>query len=100
MARDPFARIEERINSTVARRLSNAVAVWHGGPEFGVIFERAPHDALGLVAASAVTCRLEVANTPGIGQGSVLQINQVSWVVAEPVQADHSGWATLMLAGA
>lgn len=98
MTRNPFARIEQRINSTMERRLANAVATWQDGEPFGVIFQRTALGMLDVVGGYAVSCSLLVDRTPGISKDSVLVIDGKSWRVCEPVEPDQSGWATLQLA--
>lgn len=98
MTRNPFARIAQRIGATVERRLANAVATWQGGDPFGVLFERRALGVLGdAVGGHAVSCGLQLFHVPGICQGAILEIDGVAWRVAEPVQPDESGWATLSL---
>lgn len=95
-ALNPFAVVEDRLNATVQRRLANAVAVWHGGEPFGVIFDRRPHEALD-VAMYAPNCSLPLACAPGLEQDGVLMIDGQAWTVIEPVVADSSGWVTVQL---
>lgn len=95
----PFAALESRLNSAVQRRLANATAVFQGGVPFGVLFDRAPADPFGggTVDGASHMCGFGVAQTPGISEGSELQINDVAYVVASGVQPDASGWVSLGL---
>ncbi|MDP4074204.1 hypothetical protein [Acidovorax sp. A1169] len=96
MSLNPFAALEARVNSTVQARLSNAIAVYQGGAEFGVIFERAVADPLtGAVDTAQHTCSFCIANTPGLHEGSELVINGTTYVVATGVQPDAGGWVDL-----
>lgn len=93
----PFARIEARINETVSRRLSNAMAVFNGGEPFRLIFDRAAHESLDSIGGYAPSCSLYLASAPGLEQGSVMHIDGVEYLVAGPVEPDSSGWVTLQL---
>lgn len=92
----PFAGVEQLINTSAQHLLANAQAVWQGGEPFGVIFDRRPHDALD-VGLYAPNCGLPLACAPGLDQGGVLVIDGQEWTVIEPVVADSSGWATVVL---
>lgn len=92
----PFAMVEQAINASTQRMLSNATATWQGGEPFGVVFDRRPHEALD-VAMYAPSCSLPLACAPGLEQGSVLVIDGVEWTVIEPVVSDSSGWTTVQL---
>ncbi|CAN7365815.1 hypothetical protein LJR118_002171 [Acidovorax sp. LjRoot118] len=97
MTLNPFAALEARVNSTVQARLANAIAVYQGGAEFGVIFERESSEPFGpgAVDAASMSCSFCVVNAPGIAQGAELTIGGVVHVVAGPVQPDAGGWVTL-----
>ena len=92
----PFAGVEQLINAGVQRVLANATATWQGGRPFAVIFDSKPHDGLG-VGQFEPSCTLSLANAPGLDLGGVLAINGQEWTVIEPVVADSSGWATVLL---
>ncbi len=92
----PFAGVEQLINTSVLGMLANATATWNGGEPFAVIFDSKPHDGLG-VGQFEPSCSLPVASVPGLEDGGVLVINGQEWTVIEPVVADSSGWATVLL---
>ncbi|MGJ7463325.1 head-tail joining protein [Comamonas thiooxydans] len=92
----PFAGVEQLINTSVLGVLANATATWLGGMPFAVIFDSKPHDGLG-VGQFEPSCSLPVASAPGLEEGGVLVINGQEWEVIEPVVADSSGWATVLL---
>jgi hypothetical protein len=93
----PFAAVGALINQGVSRHLANALCVFNSGEPFGVIFDRAPKDALGIVGGYAPTCSFSLSNAPGLEQGGQLQIDGVAYEVVEPVEPDASGWVTLQL---
>lgn len=92
----PFARVEQLINTSVLGVLANATATWRGSEPFPVIFDSKPHEGLG-VGQFEPSCSLPVASVQGLEQGGVLLINGQEWTVIEPVVADSSGWATVLL---
>lgn len=92
----PFERVEQLINTSALRMLANATATWLGGKPFAVIFDSKPHDGLG-VGQFEPSCSLPLASVPGLEQGGVLVISGDEWTVIEPVVADSSGWATVIL---
>lgn len=92
----PFAAAEARLNAAVQRRLSNATATWQGGEPFLVILDRKQHEGLG-VGLYEPSCSLPLGSAPGLDQGGVLVIEGQEWTVIEPVVADSSGWATVLL---
>lgn len=92
----PFAGVEQLINTSVLGVLANATATWLGGAPFAVIFDSKPHDGLG-VGQFEPSCSLPLASAPGLEEGEVLVINGQEWEVIEPVVADSSGWATVLL---
>lgn len=92
-----FARIEARINETVSRRLSNAMAVFNGGEPFRVIFDREQHESLDSIGGYAPSCGLYLASAPGLEQDDILHIDGSAYAVAGPVEPDSSGWVTLQL---
>lgn len=92
----PFAGVEQLINTSVLGVLANATATWLGGMPFAVIFDSKPHDGLG-VGQFEPSCSLPLASAPGLEEGGVLVINGQEWEVIEPVVADSSGWATVLL---
>lgn len=93
----PFAAVNALINQGVSQHLANATCVFKGGQSFGVIFERAPKDALGIVGGYAPSCSFCMANAPGVEQGAQLVIDGQPFEVVCPVEPDASGWATLQL---
>lgn len=97
MSLAPFAQAMSALNGAVQAHLANAIAVYQGGAEFGVILDRAESEPFGpgAVDAASITCSYCVANTPGIVQGSELTIGGVVHVVAGPVQPDAGGWVVL-----
>ncbi len=92
----PFEGVEQLINTSVIVMLANATATWRGGEPFAVIFDSKPHDGLG-VGQFEPSCSLPLASAPGLEEGDVLVINSQEWEVIEPVVADSSGWATVLL---
>ena len=92
----PFAGVEQLINTSVIAMLANATATWRGGEPFAVIFDSKAHDGLG-VGQFEPSCSLPLASVPGLEEGDVLVINSQEWEVIEPVVADSSGWATVLL---
>lgn len=92
----PFAGVEQFINTSVIGMLANATATWRGGEPFAVIFDSKPHDGLG-VGQFEPSCSLPLASVPGLEEGDVLVISGQEWTVIEPVVADSSGWATVLL---
>lgn len=92
----PFAGVEQLINTGALGMLANATATWQGGVPFAVIFDSKPHDGLG-VGQFEPSCSLPLASAPGLEQDGVLVINGQEWTVTEPVVADSSGWATVLL---
>lgn len=85
-----------RINGAVTRAHANATAVYNGGAPFGVLFDRAPADLLG-VATYAPECAFDIAHTPGLAQGSVLVIDGAAFAVAGNPEPDGSGWVRVQL---
>ena len=85
----PGAERAGRVRSAQQRHHANAVAVWQGGEPFGVILRRGPREALGMVGAYVLACRLPADMVPGI--------DQVTYRIAEPPQPDESGWLLLQL---
>ena len=92
----PGAERAGRVRSAQQRHHANAVAVWQGGEPFGVIL-RGPREALGMVGAYVLACRLPADMVPGIAQGEPIEIDQVNYRIAEPPQPDESGWLLLQL---
>ncbi|MEG2468990.1 MAG: hypothetical protein RSB86_16570 [Comamonas sp.] len=93
----PFAAVGALINQGVSQHLANALCTFNSSQPFGVIFDRVPRDALGIVSGYAPSCSFCVVNAPGLGQGGCLQIDGVAYEVVEPVEPDASGWVTLQL---
>lgn len=87
-----FAALQARLNDAVGRHLSDASAVWQGGEPFDVVFQREGVAALGEVEGYMPTVSFDIANTPGIEQGSELVVNGVAYTVAADVEPDESGW--------
>ena len=86
----------ERVRSAVTRNHTNATAQW-GGEPVPVIFSRKSFAALGEFGGYDATCRVLLSALPGIQQGALLSIDGMDWQVAEPVQADDTGWVVLQL---
>ncbi len=93
----PGAERAGRVRSAQQRHHANAVAVWQGGDPFGVILRRGPREALGMVGAYVLACRLPADMVPGVAQGEPIEIDQVAYRIAEPPQPDESGWLLLQL---
>lgn len=97
MSLAPFAALEARVNRAVEHRLANATAAYQGSEPFGVIFDRSASDPFGAaVDVAAITVAYCVANTPGVREGSELDI--AGWgvhVVTGQVQPDAGGWVVL-----
>ncbi|EPD40856.1 MULTISPECIES: hypothetical protein [Delftia] len=93
----PFAGLEAQISAGVQSLLPNAVAIWNGGPAFGVIFDQGLDDSYmpDTVSASRLTVAMCVANAPGIAEGERgLVVDGEPYIVTSPVIPDAGGWAT------
>jgi len=62
----PGAERAGRVRSAQQRHHANAVAVWQGGEPFGVILRRGPREALGMVGAYVLACRLPAHGSSGV----------------------------------
>lgn len=94
----PFAAIETRINAAVGARLSNAIATFNGGDEFGVIFDRLPVQTIdGYAESVGPQAAFDIARAPGLVYGSVLVIDGVDYSVTGGLEPDRSGWVTVQL---
>lgn len=91
----PFAGVNALINQSVEQLLANAVARYHDGPEFGVLFDRGSIDGDfgGAIDMSRYTMSFNTANAPELEEGQQLLINGVMYRISGPVQPDASGWA-------
>lgn len=92
----PFAAVEALINQGVSGLLSNAVAVYKAGDPFGVIFDKGQTEAFDgggrvLDGCDAVVS-FNLANAPGLTEGSQLVIDGSVYTVLGGVQPDSSGW--------
>jgi hypothetical protein len=97
MPLNPFAALEARVNRAVESHLSNAIATYHGGEHFGVIFERGQTElfggAGGIVDAPECAVSFNVTvHAPGLAEGGLLVIDGVDYTVGAGVQPDASGW--------
>ena len=96
---NPFAMVEQSINTDVQAMLANATATYQGGDPFGVLFDREAAPAAetfgGAVDMAALSVAYCVANTPGIAEGAELVIGGVAHNVNGPVQPDAGGWVVL-----
>lgn len=92
-----FASIEQRINRAVGERLCNASARSGEREPFGVIFERAPADPLGLVEAAVPTISFARHLAPELVQQSAVEVDGHPYVVVSGLEPDSSGWVTLQL---
>lgn len=96
MTTAPFAAAMHMLNASVPAVLANATATYQGGTPFGVLFDRAPADLLG-VATYAPECAFDIAHTPGLAKGSVLVIDGAAFAVAGNPEPDGSGWVRVQL---
>lgn len=98
MSLTPFAALEARVNDAVQRNLANATAVYQAGLPFGVVLDRSRAESFGgAVDAAGLTVSYCLANTPGISEGSELEVGGVVHIVTGPVQPDAGGWITLSI---
>lgn len=94
----PFTALESRINAAVGARLSNALATFNGGEEFGVVFDRVPVQLVdGYAESAGPEASFDIARTPALAYSSVLLIDGVSYVVTGGLEPDQSGWVTVQL---
>ncbi len=95
---NPFAGAEALINQSVGACLANAVAIYNGGPAFGVLFTRAGDDPFdGALDVASHACSFDLANAPGLATKHELVIDSVVYIVSGPVQPDASGWVRVTL---
>ncbi|WP_371435932.1 hypothetical protein [Polaromonas sp.] len=92
----PFAAAQSRLGAAVQQRLSNAIATWQGGFEFGVLFDSEDEDYMPeTVSAVRLTVSMCVANAPGIAEGEHgLVVDGQPYIVSSAVIPDAGGWAT------
>lgn len=93
----PFASLERRVNSAVARRLANAMATIGAGEPFGVVFERQAVDILGVVGGASPSAGFELLHAPDIAFESAMAIDGKPYVVVGGLEPDASGWVTVQL---
>ncbi|MDD2610653.1 MAG: hypothetical protein PHX60_13385 [Giesbergeria sp.] len=93
---NPFAGVEALINQSVGACLANAVAIYNGGPAFGVLLDRGYTDQFsGVVDSTRYTVSLDLAYAPDLAEGAVLVISGIDYCVGGAVAPDTSGWATV-----
>lgn len=96
MALNPFAALEQRVNSAVEGRLANAQAVYQAGDAFPVVFDSGAAEMFGgdgdVADLPEYAVSLYLSRTPGLAQGSKLTIDGKTYTVAGGVQPDSSGW--------
>ena len=98
MSLAPFAALEQRVNSVVFERLSNAIAAADGGPDFGVMFERPYADPFGpgVVDAEQCQCTAPMASVQSLHQGSALTVGGTRYRI-ERIEPDGTGGALVVL---
>ena len=98
MSLAPFAAVEQRVNSVVFERLSNAIAAVDGGPDFGVIFEAAYADPYGqgVVDTQQSQCTAPMAHVKDLSQGSALTVGGTRYRI-ERIEPDGTGAALVVL---
>lgn len=94
---NPFAEIESLVNRGIESTLSNAVATFGVGLQFGVVFDRQAVDPLDLVEAAGPRAGFDLRHAPGLKHGSVLTIDGVAWTVTGGLEPDASGWVVVSL---
>lgn len=96
MALNPFASLEQRVNTAVLGRLANAQAVYQGGEPLAVVFDSGAAEVFGGDGAVAdlpeYAVSLYLGKAPGLAEGSELTIDGQVYTVAGGVQPDSSGW--------
>jgi|APLak6261690937_1056196.scaffolds.fasta_scaffold08975_1 hypothetical protein len=96
MALNPFATLEQRVNTAVLGRLANAQAVYQGGEPFAVVFDSGATEMFGadgdVADLPGYAVSLYLGKAPGLAQGSKLTIDGKTYTVAGGVQPDSSGW--------
>lgn len=93
-----FAALEQRVNAAVTARIGNALAIFEGGDEFPVVFDRAVASPLeGIVESAGPQAGFELAYTPGLEYQDTLTIDGVPYVVVGGLEPDSSGWVAVQL---
>ena len=97
----PFAALENRLNTAAIRHVSNASASAYNAQgvlfEFNAVFDNGYASVLGgLVGDTAPTLQCLASDVADVDWGSAITVNGVHYTVSRPAP-DSTGWIALTL---